>query len=131
MKKREAGIFSGNIFGGSGMGQTTSTSTTPALPDAAPDSLFAELATGSGGGSKTTTTSGGGGKSVSSSFDTSSYPAVPAATPTNYTPLIIGGVAVVGLLGVVMLMSGRRSGTVAANRRRSRRPRRNRRRSRR
>lgn len=126
-----AGIFGGHLFQGQGLGQTT------AAEDAEFNATIASLATpttgsGTSTGSKTggaaylpgvpSTGSKTGGAAYIPGTTTSAVP-VPVAAPNDNTTLyVVGGVAALGILGIIM-MSNRR-GTVAANRgRRARRSR--------
>jgi hypothetical protein len=129
-----SGIFGESLFGVSGLGQTTPSSThapdmTFSLTD--PD-VAAMQTTPPPSGSKTGGgaaymppaplmsggKSGGGAAYMPPAPTPAVDPATYAATPTsnNTTLYVVGGVAVVGLLAVLLMSGKRRGGTVTANR---------------
>lgn len=120
-----AGIFGGHLFEGPGMGQTTPSSTPDMTfsltdPDVAAGQGLTVPGDKSGGDAYMPPSSG---KSVSdqaymppasTAVDPATY--APAPTSNNTTLYVVGGVAVVGLLAVLLMSGKRRGGTVTANR---------------
>ncbi len=121
-----AGIFGGHLFDGQGMGQTT----TPSTPDMTFSLTDPDVAAGQGltvpggksGGAAYMPPSSGKSASAapaymppaSTAIDPATY--APAPTSNNTTLYVVGGVAVVGLLAVLLMSGKRRGGTVTVNR---------------